>query len=185
VQPSRGGRHRRTSRSNDQVYNPQLYGVLRNHRELVNMAQGILTSLGGEEDFAHGVAQSAHFDDELRSLCSSIQPASASVSHAATRRRFLSLSPALDGDGNGNPVSPHTIWLGGGNGVSGGASGQRNRARGVIANVGGMKLPHDLNNPERAEPPHPCRELHLDPAIHGVRWRGMSSEPWPTSQPNK
>jgi hypothetical protein len=75
------------------------------------MAQGILTSLGSEEYFAHGAAQSAHSDDELRSLCPSIQPASASFSHATTRRRFLSLSPTLDGGGNGNPVSPHTICL--------------------------------------------------------------------------
>jgi hypothetical protein len=81
-------------------------------------------------------------------------------------------------------LSPHDL-LGDGNGVSGGASGQRNRARGVIANVGGMKLPHGLNNPERAEPPHLCRELHRDLAIRGVHWRGMSCEPQATSQPNK
>jgi hypothetical protein len=34
--------------------------------ELLNSAQGILTSLGGEEDIAHGAEQSARSDDEFR-----------------------------------------------------------------------------------------------------------------------
>jgi hypothetical protein len=65
---------------------------------LLNTAQGILTRLDGEEDGAHDAAQSAHADDELRSPCPLIWPASASVSFAATRRRSSSLSLALDGD---------------------------------------------------------------------------------------
>jgi hypothetical protein len=45
-------------------------------------------------------------DEQLRFLCPPIRPASAPGTHAATQRRFLSLSSTLDGGRNRNPVSP-------------------------------------------------------------------------------
>lgn len=53
-----------------------------------------------------GATPKRNSDEQLKLLCSSIRPASATTSFAATRRRLLTRSPSLDGDGNVNYVSP-------------------------------------------------------------------------------
>jgi hypothetical protein len=76
--------------------------VQHHHRAEANTERGILTSHEGEEDCAHGAAQSTHADDELMPPCSPTRSANGLVSFAATWRRSSSQFPALDTDGERN-----------------------------------------------------------------------------------
>ena len=72
------------------------------HRADANTERGVLTGHEGEEDCAHGAAQSTHADDELMPPCSPTRSANGLVSFAATWRRSSSRFSALDSDGERN-----------------------------------------------------------------------------------
>jgi hypothetical protein len=76
--------------------------VQHHHRAEANTERGVLTGHEGEEDCAHGAAQSTHADDELMPPCSPTWSANGLVSFTATWRRSSSRFPALDSDGERN-----------------------------------------------------------------------------------